>query len=179
MKRMLVHMCCGPCSVWPLKKLLEGNIEVWGFFYNPNIHPREEFLKRLEAAKLLASYMGIKAVFVEEGSPYAPPSLPSPRRCIGCYRLRLEKTAETAKNMGFEFFSTSLLYSRRQSHEAAAAIGFDTAGKYGISFYYEDFRAGWRRGIEESRRLRLYRQKYCGCEMSRMESNAERARIRR
>ncbi len=178
--RILVHMCCGPCSIYPLKSILGDHSEVWGFFYNPNIHPHSEFLKRLQAVKTLAGYLSIDVILHEEykplpfikhlkastgGTKYPPKDL----RCGYCYALRLEATARAAKSNGFDAFSSSLLYSKYQNHDEIRRLGIDLGKKYGILFYYEDYRTGWQEGIDESREKGLYRQKYCGCIYSRIE----------
>ena len=173
-KRLLVHICCGPCSIYPLKRALAGTHRVVGFFYNPNIHPEEEFRKRLDAVKRLSELMAVEVITCEDYSPQPffngiDRAEDKQSRCAHCYTIRLEKTAEVASTLGFDSFSSSLLYSRYQAHELIRGIGLEVAQRYGIDFYYEDFRAGWREGIEESKRLSLYRQKYCGCIFSKIE----------
>lgn len=188
--RMLVHMCCGPCSIIPLKSILSGKAEVWGFFHNPNIHPRSEFLKRLEAVKALARLLSIDLVCHEEYRPMefikgmkeAAPSEdnfpPKGTRCSYCYSVRLEETARAARTGGFDAFSTSLLYSTSQKHEEIRSLGLALAEKYGVRFYYDDFRNGWQQGIDESKSMGLYRQKYCGCMYSRIERYSEKNKIK-
>lgn len=187
-RRILVHMCCGPCSVYPLKTALQGSAEVWGYFHNPNIHPLSEFRRRLAAVKALASYLSIKVIYDEEYTPIRfikgmKRSLetstgtgvkypPHGKRCSYCYSARLEQTARAAEANGFDSFSSSLLYSRYQNHEEIKRIGIDLEEKYGILFYYEDFRAGWQKGIDESKEMGLYRQRYCGCIYSKAERHA-------
>ncbi|MBI5560720.1 MAG: epoxyqueuosine reductase QueH [Deltaproteobacteria bacterium] len=174
---MLVHMCCGPCSIYPLTKILDGRYEVYGLFYNPNIHPRNEYKKRLESVKRLAGLMGVNILYYEDynpgpyfsGLPADIKSVPKDKRCEYCYLFRLEKTAEFAKKNGFAAFSSSLLYSRYQKHELIIALGLAMEKKHGVPFYHEDFRKGWREGIEASKGMGLYRQKYCGCIFSMME----------
>ncbi|MBI5903255.1 MAG: epoxyqueuosine reductase QueH [Deltaproteobacteria bacterium] len=183
--RILVHMCCGPCSIYPIKAMLP-RMAVWGYFHNPNIHPYAEFRKRVEAAKTLAGYLSIDIICDEEYRPLPfiralkssiPPDAsgtrprhpPKDARCAFCYRTRLEETARAAKEMGFDCFSTSMLYSRYQYHKMIKEIGVDLAERYGILFYYEDFRDGWQEGIDRSKEMGLYRQRYCGCIYSRIE----------
>lgn len=184
MKRILVHMCCGPCSIYPLKEILKNKYEVKGFFYNPNIHPREEFGKRLAAAKELARLMDIDAIFCEDYDPTEFFSIPQEDagaktlsagkvqkqdRCTHCYTIRMDRTARAAKEGGFDFFSSSLLYSRYQDHEGLISFGREMQEKYNVSFFYEDFRKGWQEGIADSKTMGLYRQKYCGCIYSKIE----------
>ncbi len=183
--RILVHMCCGPCSIYPLRRVLAAwsgpaktGYEVHGFFYNPNIHPRAEFIKRLQAAKKLASLMELPVIFHEdyEPEPYFAglagtdkKSLPLSERCTHCYRLRLRKTAEAAKANGFEYFSSSLLYSTFQNHEQIIEEAKEAERESGVRFFYEDFREGWQAGIEASKDMRLFRQNYCGCIFSKAD----------
>lgn len=85
------------------------------------------------------------------------------QRCTYCYQSRLEETARTAAEHGFDSFSSSLLYSRYQQHDVIRASGAALGARYGIEFLYEDFRVGWQAGIAASKALGLYRQQYCGC----------------
>jgi len=165
-------MCCGPCSIYPLRRVLEGKYEVHGYFYNPNIHPRKEFIKRLEATKKLATLMQLPVIFSEDYEPEPffaglsgtdKKTLPLTERCTHCYRLRLQATAEAAKAGGFEFFSSSLLYSTFQNHESIIEEARIAEQKSGVRFFYEDFREGWQAGIEASKDMELFRQNYCGC----------------
>lgn len=188
--RILVHICCGPCSVMPLKKMLGEKAEVWGFFHNPNIHPLEEFRKRLAAVKTLASFLELDVIYDEAYTPLefvkgvrahtgvAKGTPPPHKRCEYCYAERLEATARAAKERGFESFSSSLLYSHSQDHEAIKKAGLEFAARYGVAFYYEDFRPLWDLGIAESKRLGLYRQKYCGCAYSKIERYANKKRAK-
>ncbi|MEE9543066.1 MAG: epoxyqueuosine reductase QueH [Thermodesulfobacteriota bacterium] len=178
MKRILVHMCCGPCSIYPLKSALEGEAEVWGFFFNPNIQPRDEFNKRLAAVKKLSSLMDLKIIykdiyraedFLKDREGRAIKTLPKSERCFHCYDIRLDATAETAAREGFDMFSSSLFYSRYQNHELMKEIAGGYAKKYNVGLFYRDFREGWQDGIKESKALGLYRQQYCGCIYSWME----------
>ncbi len=182
--RILVHMCCGPCSIYPLKIILKEKSQVFGFFHNPNIHPYSEFKKRLSAVKKLAALLSLEVIYDEEYRPMAfikgmkasldsgdqgigkPPEGP---RCVYCYSERLEATARAAKINGFDAFSSSLLYSKYQNHEEIKRLALGFAEKYGVDFYYEDFRPGWQSGIGQSKEMGLYRQQYCGCIYSKME----------
>lgn len=181
---MLVHTCCGPCSVYPIKKMLEGRAEVRGYFFNPNIHPFSEFKKRLEAVKRLSGLLSIDFTCEEDYTPtpfidrmkkyrtIGEGRIPAKAgRCTECYEMRLKKTAEKARELGFECFTTTLLYSRFQMHDEIREIGRAVAGELGLSFFYEDFRTGWQAGIDGSKAMGLFRQRYCGCIYSRIERN--------
>lgn len=103
------------------------------------------------------------------------------KRCAICYDIRLQQSAEYAKNNGFDAFSTTLLYSKYQYHSVITEICHSIAQKYGIDFIYRDFRIGWQRGIDWSIAKELYRQPYCGCIFSEHEryDNREKKRLRK
>lgn len=90
-------------------------------------------------------------------------------RCLYCYHDRLRSTALIAKRGKFDCFTTTLLYSKFQKHDIIKQMGESVGKSVGVPFYYRDFRAGWKTGIEESKRLGLYRQQYCGCIYSEKE----------
>jgi predicted adenine nucleotide alpha hydrolase (AANH) superfamily ATPase len=93
-----------------------------------------------------------------------------PERCMYCYLLRLNQTAKKAKEMGFDAFSTTLLVSPYQKHEELTLIGKQLGQKYGLDFYYRDWRPFFREGQKEAKEMELYRQKYCGCIYSKQEN---------
>jgi predicted adenine nucleotide alpha hydrolase (AANH) superfamily ATPase len=176
---VLLHICCGPCAIYPLEILKAEGIKVHGFFYNPNIHPYREFRKRLEAVEQLASKVNLpveyhreyglrdylrKVVFNEDS------------RCGHCYDMRLQAVVAQAKKIRADAFSTTLLYSRYQNHELIRDKAEQLAEQHKIPFYYHDFRAGWQQGIDMSREMGLYRQSYCGCIYSEQERYDKRFR---
>lgn len=173
MPRILLHICCGPCTITPVLRLQEQGHEITGLFYNPNIHPLQEYLRRREALLQTSRRLGIKVIWLDR--EYAPQrwfrevTLREASRCRLCYALRLEKTQKIARRGGFDGFSTTLLYSRQQKHEAIARLGRDIAGDQAPGFVYQDFREGWNEGIETSKAWGLYRQQYCGCLYSEFE----------
>jgi predicted adenine nucleotide alpha hydrolase (AANH) superfamily ATPase len=170
--KLLVHICCGPCAIYPLKKILDGKMEVWGFFFNPNIHPYTEYQKRLAAVRILADKMDVKMIYRDEYNleEFLKNTISNiDARCGYCYSSRLEATAKAAKENNFDYFSSSLLYSKYQDHELIRGIGVGIGEKLGIPFYYNDFRIGWKEGIKESKDMGLYRQQYCGCIFSEKE----------
>ncbi len=170
--KLLLHVCCGPCAVYPLEILRHKEIDVVGFFYNPNIHPYKEFRRRITALEELAVKEDFavqierdyglreflrKVVYHEE------------QRCGFCYEMRLAAAARQAAEMQADAFSTTLLYSRYQNHELIRSQAEGFAEQYGVPFYYQDFREGWQQGIDTSIALGLYRQPYCGCIYSEQE----------
>lgn len=166
--KLLLHICCGPCATYPVKVLQEKGMEFEGLFYNPNIHPIDEFRKRMENVKKFSELKGIKVTYFEDylQKKWEEIGERDEIRCSMCYNLRLEKTAAYAAEHGFDAFTTTLLVSPYQQHEVIRELGEKYAKKYGIDFYYEDFRPGFREGQQLAREMGLYRQKFCGCIIS-------------
>ena len=170
--RILFHICCANCAIFPIRVLRERNHNLTGFFYNNNIHPYQEFKKRLDTVKEYADKVELDVVYNEEyllREFLANVANDPEKRCDYCYRSRLEQTAQYAAENGFDSFSSSLLYSRYQQHERIREFGENIALKYDLNFFYEDFRTGWQDGINTSKNMGLYRQQYCGCIYSEMD----------
>ena len=176
MPRILLHVCCGPCSLMPIVHLRDEGWEPTAFFFNPNIHPADEWKKRRDAMRIVAERMNVP--LLEEGEPVNPGlwvkklegTVRQGERCRLCYRPRMELTAHLARKLGFDAFTTSLLYSRYQRHECIAEEAERAAAAAGSSFLYRDFRPWWWDGINLSRELGIYRQKWCGCILSMKEA---------
>lgn len=163
---ILLHICCANCAIYPLAVLRKQQHEVTGFFYNNNIHPYQEFRKRLETTRDYASQVDLPLLIHKEYllDDFLAEVAPQPEnRCHYCYRSRLRQTARKARLVGAEAFTTTLLYSRYQNHEAIIDYGQQIADEFQLVFHYEDYRTGWNEGIKTSRQLGLYRQQYCGC----------------
>ena len=171
--KLLLHVCCGPCAIYPISILNDLGIDVSGYFYNPNIHPFQEFKRRIEALKIVSDYFDFK-VFYENSYELIDfmrkVVFNEKDRCRICYNLRLAQTVAYAKDNGFDAFSTTLLYSKYQNHQALIKQCSELAETLNIPFFYQDFRKGWLEGIDQSKSLGLYRQKYCGCIYSEQES---------
>ena len=170
--KLLLHVCCAPCTIFPLSVLRKEGIAVQGYFNNPNIHPYQEFKKRLTGVDTLAGSMDFQVETVREYGlkEYLRQVVQhEDERCGLCYEMRLRATALKAKQAGVDAFSTTLLYSRYQKHELIRRTGERLAEQYAIPFYYQDFRIGWQEGIDMSRQMELYRQPYCGCIYSEQE----------
>ena len=161
--KLLMHICCGPCTIYPLKELRTSGHEVVGAFYNPNIHPYKEYQARLQSVRDFVRDHKMPAVFLNEYPLEQTLELLSRERCPGCYRIRLEETARQAKAQGFQAFSSTLLYSIYQKHDLIRELGTEIGKKQGVEFFYRDFRTGWEEGRRISMEEDLYRQKYCGC----------------
>ncbi|WP_425061377.1 epoxyqueuosine reductase QueH [Sporomusa carbonis] len=169
---MLLHICCGPCAVFPVKYLLKEypQYEITGYFYNPNIHPYKEFVRRLDTLKTFAEKIGLNNLIVDDSytlEEFLRQALNAPGgRCQSCYELRMRQTAGYAKENGFDCFSTTLLVSPYQQHDLIRAAAEEAANVEGVKFCYIDFRPGWQEGVKISRELEMYRQPYCGCVFS-------------
>lgn len=170
--RLLLHICCGPCAVYPVKELRSCGMEVTGFFFNHNIHPYTEYKQRLDAVRSYAQMVELNVVYRDEylleeflSRVAAEPAA----RCGYCYRSRLEEAARSAAELGFPCYSSTLLYSRYQNQEMIREFGENLGERYGVKFHHVDFRRGWQEGIALSKEMGLYRQKYCGCIYSEKE----------
>lgn len=171
--KLLLHICCAPCMIYPLEELGNKGFDIAGFFYNPNIHPFGEYRNRKQA---VVDFNNNISKLNIEYSQYLPEEYfhavnlkeASPGRCSMCWFLRLKKTAQIAKEKGFDAFSTTLLVSPYQNHELLKKIGTDIAADERIEFYYEDFRSGFRKAHNLAKNFGLYCQKYCGCIYSEM-----------
>lgn len=166
---LLVHACCGPCACYPTKKLTEEGHRFTIYWFNPNIHPYKEFKHRLNTLREFCEKKHYK-LEVDKRYPleetlramlYEPTI-----RCAYCYRVRINQAAKYAKEHGFDAFTTTLLVSPYQRHDMIRETAEAAAKKFGIPFYYEDFREGYQEGVDISLELELYRQPYCGCVFS-------------
>lgn len=172
--KVLVHICCAPCSVMPVSILKGEGHQVKGFFYNPNIHPYREWKHRMD---ILRSYAGTQDLDVVWGGEYglvdflkiAMPSPDKPERCRQCYRMRLCRAAEQAREEGADAFTSTLLISPYQGHDVVLAEGERAGRECGIEFLYRDFRPHFEEGMTRARTLGLYVQPYCGCIFSEQE----------
>lgn len=169
---LLLHICCAPCAVFPVQELRSSGMQISGFFFNHNIHPYLEYRKRLETVQEYSALVELEVIYRDEyrleeflGAVATDPE----QRCLYCYASRLEVAAAEAACRGFDAFSSTLLYSRYQKHEMISELCRGFAQKYGVDFHYSDFRTGWQKGIDISKKLGLYRQQYCGCVYSEKE----------
>jgi epoxyqueuosine reductase len=170
--KVLLHICCAPCTIYPLRVLKAQGHEVTGFFYNPNIHPYTEFERRRETLVTFAAVsllpLVIDDTYDHEGFLKGALSL-GKDRCLACYRMRLERAFQKVGEVGAEGLTTTLLYSKYQRHEDIAQIGDELSQKFSIPFLYRDFRTLWRQGQTDAVTLGLYKQQYCGCVISEQE----------
>jgi predicted adenine nucleotide alpha hydrolase (AANH) superfamily ATPase len=147
-------------------------MEVMGFFYPHNIHPYTECVRRREALETFAEEVQLKVIYQEgydlEGF-IRNVAFRESERCNYCYHDRLRSTALIARRGKFEAYSSTLLYSKQQQHDLIRSMGESIGKSLGVPFLYQDFRTGWKEGIEDSKQMGLYRQQYCGCVYSEKE----------
>ncbi|SDA27428.1 hypothetical protein SAMN02910447_02753 [Ruminococcus sp. YE71] len=184
---LMLHSCCAPCSSYTLEYLTQ-HFSVTIFYYNPNISPEEEFRHRVEEQKRLISELPVRhpVSFIE--GDYDPEEFYSAvrgleqipeggERCFVCYRLRLEKTAELAARLGFDYFGTTLSISPYKNAPKLNEISEQLAEVYPVRALPLDLKkkGGYKRSIELSAVYSLYRQDYCGCVFSKREAEQRRA----
>lgn len=177
--RLLLHVCCAPCAAYPIFSL-KNRFDIVLFFYGPNIYPKEEYLKRLESAKKLSNDLGIQLiesdydiVLWHEKIKGLECEKEGGLRCSACFEMRIEHTALYAKHNNYRYFGTTLTVSPHKPAKIINLIGKTIANKHGLFFLDEDFKKadGFKKSCELSKEYALYRQKYCGCEYSILNSN--------
>ena len=176
-KKLLLHSCCGPCSTSVIERLKQ-DYDLTIFYYNPNIYPKEEYLKRLDTQReyLEKSNQNIEVVdgtyddsdlFLKEfaGLEDCPEG---GNRCEKCMFLRIKKTAEFAKNNGFDIFTTTLSVSPHKNAKLINELGNKFSKVYNVEFLESDFKKkdGFLISTKLSKEYSLYRQNYCGCKYS-------------
>lgn len=174
---LLLHACCAPCSSYCLE-YLQKYFDITVLFYNPNIYPEDEYSLRADELVRFIKEMGfnnIKTITCEfnpqefyDAVKGFEDSAEGGERCKRCYRLRLQKTAEIAKENGYEYFCTTLSISPLKSAQALCEIGSELADTYSVKYLLSDFKkkGGYQRSIQLSKQYKLYRQNYCGCVFS-------------
>ena len=182
--KLLLHSCCAPCSS-AILEFLQNYFDITVYFYNPNITFEEEYYKRLNEQREYHEKRGYSIKVI--GGNYNPKEdffkqvkgledrKEGGERCFKCYTLRMEATAQKAKELGFDYFSTVLSISPLKNAQWINEIGEKLSEKYGIKFLNGDFKKKNRylRSTEISREYELYRQDYCGCVFSKMEREAK------
>ena len=183
---LLLHTCCAPCSSAVIERLSKY-FHITVFYYNPNIEPLEEYVKRKEEQKRFLSevttpypinfldcdYEHEEFIKLSKGLEKEKEGGP---RCLKCYHLRLLKTAQKAHELHFDYFGTSLTVSPYKNAQALNQIGEELQKEFNIKYLYSDFkkRNGYKRSIELSKEYHLYRQDYCGCFFSQIQREQEK-----
>lgn len=169
---VLLHVCCGVCMGWPVQKLRDAGYCVTGYFFNPNIHPEEEYLKRLEAARKMADSLEMELIegdYRHDEWLKAVAGFESEKeggkRCELCFKFRLEAAHEKSKEIEAYKFSSTLTVSPHKDFEVVSAVGRRTSDKRFLPF---DFKKedGFKKTREIAKHHSLYCQNYCGCEFS-------------
>jgi predicted adenine nucleotide alpha hydrolase (AANH) superfamily ATPase len=175
--KLLLHSCCAPCSTFCLEKVTPY-FETSVFYYNPNITIESEYFKRLNEQINFVNLVYLGSVNVIAGEYRIEDFLTKIKglenekeggsRCKICYYLRLEETCKKAKELGYDYFSTTLSISPHKNATWLNEIGEELSNKYGVKYLYADFKkeGGYLRSIELSKLYNLYRQDFCGCEFS-------------
>lgn len=179
---LLLHSCCAPCSSYVLE-YLAPYFNICDFYYNPNISPKQEYEDRKEELVRLISEMGLSTQVTFLEGTYQPEDffamakgledLPEGgERCFKCYEMRLRESAKIAKEQGAEYFATTLTISPLKNAQKLNEIGEKLAEEYGVKYLPSDFKKknGYKRSVELSAQYELYRQNYCGCVFSKMQS---------
>jgi predicted adenine nucleotide alpha hydrolase (AANH) superfamily ATPase len=162
---ILVHTCCAPCAFKVVSHLKDMGYIVDLLFYNPNIHPEEEYNKRLEGVKMLADIQSSNLIIDNTYSQKDWEEVNS-KRCLFCYEDRIDKLFYYAKKYNYELVTTSLLTSIYQNHELVKNLLIKYSKIYNIDYYYFDFRNYFYESKLLSKNHGIYIQKYCGCIIS-------------
>lgn len=164
--KLLLHTCCGPCATYSTEHVAAEGFAPIMYYYNPNIHPYQEWERRKDSLKTFAELKEVPLLIEEE---YDMPEFlqrvvfHEKERCRFCYEMRLVRTAEKARELGIKWFGTTLLISPYQKRDLLINTGEELAEKYGLRFYAGDLRPGFKKSQQLAKELGLYRQGYCGC----------------
>ena len=180
---LLLHACCGPCSLEPLRVLREQGILPTKVYVNPNIQPHDEYVRRLETLRAWAAGENVEVVegpyeaerWEREVARYGTNRL---ARCQACYRLRLEGAATLAAELGCAHMSTTLAVSPYQLFDACGTELGRICARAGLTAVWQDFRPLYPQATTRAKELGLYRQNYCGCRFSAAEAALERCQAR-
>ena len=183
---LLLHSCCAPCSSYVLE-YLSRYFAITVLYYNPNISPADEFVRRAEEQRRLIEEMPLihpASLIVGDYAPEHFTKIAKGRendpeggeRCFACYRLRLEEAARAAAEGGFDYFTTTLSISPLKNAAKLNEIGKELADKYGVAYLFSDFkkREGYKRSCQLSTEYSLYRQNYCGCAYSKRDAEKKK-----
>ena len=179
---LLLHSCCAPCSSYVLE-YLSPYFNIYDFYYNPNISPKQEYEERKEELIRLIQELDLQQEIIFLEGTYEPETffamakgletLPEGQeRCFRCYEMRLRESAKIAKEQGADYFATTLTISPLKNAQKLNEIGERIAQEYGVAYLPSDFKKknGYKRSVELSAQYGLYRQNYCGCVFSKIQA---------
>ena len=172
MASVLLHVCCAHCAAYCVSYWRDQGYSVTAFWYNPNIHPRQEYLRRLEAMQAVAWAMDVCLIVPSEYDAvryFRDVTGDEVDRCRHCFRLRLSRTALEAGVGGFDAFTSTLLISPQQKHELIREVGQGLVESCGVTFLYADLRKRYSDSRRITKPMDIYRQQYCGCMYSEWE----------
>lgn len=183
MTRLLLHACCAPCSLEPVRMLVEEGFEPTICWTNPNIQPMDEHERRLYELRRWCASQGIELVEAADNrecweAAVAPLASCREKRCRACYALRLSEACRVASEQGFTHVATTLAVSPYQLFDTCNEVLETLAAAHGLTPVVRDFRPWYPEATRRSRELGMYRQKYCGCRFSALEAAMDRARLR-
>ncbi|MBM6866977.1 epoxyqueuosine reductase QueH [Collinsella tanakaei] len=184
MTRLLLHACCAPCSLEPVRLLIEEGFEPTICWTNPNIQPRDEHDRRLAELRRWTAANGIPLIEADEDygaweRGVAPiGARERERRCRACYALRLAEAVRVARAEGFDHIATTLAVSPYQLFDTCNDVLTRLASAQGLTPVIRDFRPWYPEATRRSRELGMYRQNYCGCRFSAAEAALDRIRLR-
>lgn len=172
--KLLLHACCAPCSTTCIERLKDG-FDITVFYFNPNIDDKEEYLLRIKEQKAYCEKVNVGFIEGEYDTEVFYNAVRGKEklkeggaRCFICYELRLMETAKKAKELGFEYFATTLTVSPIKNATVLNETGFNIEKLQGVKYLASDFKKenGYLRSVELSKENNLYRQNYCGCSFS-------------
>lgn len=170
--KILLHICCSNCLIYPYQTLKSEGYEIKGYWFNPNIHPYSEYKARLQSLRQLQRLWGLDIHYDDYYGLrefLAEVALDPDNRCSYCYYVRLQASAKLAKKLSIPIFTTTLLVSPFQNIELIKTVGHAFAEQFGLQFLDKDFRTGFYQARKIAKDLALYSQKYCGCIYSEMD----------
>ncbi len=172
-KKVLLHTCCGVCAYACIERLKEEGFSSTAFFFNPNVQPQTEYLKRKDSAYLVAQTLGIEIIegeynpgdWLKQMKPYSQEK-EGGQRCLLCYRMRLEAAFNLSTQEGYDYFTTTLTISPYKKSSAIIDVGKSLGGDKFLPFDFKK-KDGFKKSIAAAKEINLYRQNYCGCLFSR------------
>ncbi len=176
-KKLFLHICCAPCSIEVIDSLANDGYEIYGYFYNPNVQPFDEYKKRRDSVITYMDKLGLEYEIADydayEYFEKIGDILKGKERCTICYDLRLEKSSKRAKELGFGVYSTTLLWNPHKDFNFIADVGRKNAEKYDLEFHFPKLSHDYWKYKNKAKEEEMYLQKYCGCVFSSWENRKQ------